>query len=98
MIGMSFANIDSLKASLEELRMTPAAVQADHVDDSSTMEELERQVQGLLGSHVRHFHIVRRGDGLILKGRTHTFYAKQMAQQLVMRGNHRVLANEIEVV
>lgn len=41
--------------------------------------------------------MISRGDGLILKGRTRTYYAKQMAQQLVMRSNQRVLANEIEV-
>jgi hypothetical protein len=63
----------------------------------SMVEELEREIQGSLGGHVRHFQMLRRGDGVILQGRTRTYYAKQLAQQLVMRHNQRVLANEIEV-
>jgi hypothetical protein len=73
-----------------------AAVE-DPTANISMIDALERQVQDSLGSHVRHFQVLRRDDGLILKGRTRTYYAKQLAQQLVMRNNQRVLANEIEV-
>jgi hypothetical protein len=78
--------------------MTQAATEVQTCTPSTSMvDDLERQVQHSLGSHVRHFHLLRRGDGLILKGHTRTYYAKQLAQQLVMRSNQRVLANEIEV-
>jgi hypothetical protein len=70
-----------------------------HATDSNGLEHLQRAVQDEMGSRVRAFELVRRDDGgLILKGRTRTYYAKQMAQHLVMRSsNEPILANEIEV-
>lgn len=56
------------------------------------------RVQAELGTRVRDFELLPRSGGLILRGRTTTYYAKQLAQHAVMRiGGVRVLANEIDV-
>jgi hypothetical protein len=64
-------------------------------------DELARiagQVQRELGNRVLDFRIVVDETGLILRGRTATFYVKQMVQHVVMRaGRLPVAANEIEV-
>jgi hypothetical protein len=66
--------------------------------DLSTVEQLEAHLQALLGSRVRDFQVVLRDGGLVLRGRTHTYYAKQVGQHAVME-NHSlpIVANEIEV-
>jgi hypothetical protein len=67
--------------------------------DVQAMDHLEREVKNAMGGRVRRFQVLRFPGGLILRGETKSYYAKQMAQQLVMRGGHeRILANEIEVV
>lgn len=60
--------------------------------------ELETHVQCLLGGQIREFRLVFVDNGLILRGRAHTYYAKQLAQQAVMEASGLpILANEIEV-
>jgi len=64
----------------------------------TALANLEQRVRGELGNRVRHFQLMRDPTGLILKGRTQTYYAKQMAQQVVMRtSSEPIAANEIEV-
>jgi hypothetical protein len=47
---------------------------------------------------VHGLRLVLRDRGLILQGRTHTYYAKQLAQHAVMEVTEvPLLANEIEV-
>ena len=47
---------------------------------------------------VRDLRLVVRGNSLILHGRTHTYYAKQLAQHAVMQATRLpIQANEIEV-
>jgi len=47
---------------------------------------------------VRDLRLELRGGGLILHGRTGSYYAKQLAQQAVLEaGGLTLLANEIEV-
>ena len=61
-------------------------------------ERLEVLMQRRLGNRVRDLRIIRRDDGLILQGRTNTYYAKQLAQHAAMElGNEPILANDIEV-
>jgi hypothetical protein len=60
--------------------------------------ELEVRIQCRLGGQIREFRLVVVEKGLILHGRAHTYYAKQLAQHAVMEATElRILANEIEV-
>jgi hypothetical protein len=74
----------------------PEAVACDVTVDAVT--ELETLVQCRLGGQVRDFHIVATGSGIILRGHTHTYYAKQLAQHAVIeKSTLPIVANEIEV-
>jgi hypothetical protein len=60
--------------------------------------ELEAHIQCRLGGQIREFQLVIVDKGLILRGRAHTYYAKQLAQHAVMEATGLpILANEIEV-
>jgi hypothetical protein len=60
--------------------------------------ELETHVLCRLSGQVRDFRLVVADKGLILRGRAHTYYAKQLAQHAVMEATKLpILANEIEV-
>lgn len=69
--------------------------------DTLTAEILapsEKDVQGQLRGRVRAFQLLMgRDHGLVLGGRAHTYYAKQLAQQAVMEvTNAPIRANEID--
>ena len=60
---------------------------------------LEAQVQQKLSGRIASFRLVIVDDGVILEGRTQTYYAKQLAQQAVMEVTTvPIIANRIEVV
>ncbi len=60
--------------------------------------KVEASVRCRLSGRLRDFRLVVRDRGLILRGRTHTYYAKQLAQQAVMEATRfPILANDIEV-
>jgi hypothetical protein len=60
--------------------------------------QLELHAQNQLNGRVRDLRLVVRENTLILYGRAHTYYAKQLAQHAVMRGTRLpIRANEIEV-
>jgi hypothetical protein len=60
--------------------------------------ELERHIRRKLGGQIHDIRLVVGPKGLILRGRTRTYYAKQLAQHLVMAAmDLPILANEIEV-
>lgn len=64
----------------------------------SSVEQVEAQVQSRLGGRIRDLEVHVRQNGLILKGRTATYHAKQLAQHAVMElGWLPLLANDIEV-
>jgi hypothetical protein len=47
---------------------------------------------------VRDLQVLGRDNGLVLKGHSRTYYAKQLAQHAVMEATQLpILANEIEV-
>jgi hypothetical protein len=61
--------------------------------------ELEETVKVRLNGRVRGFRLLMETEGLILRGKTRTYYAKQLAQQMVMSiTTLRIQANEIEVL
>lgn len=71
------------------------------VIDPCTIEgasELEVHVQSRLGGQLREFKIVVGEEGLVLRGQAHTYYAKQLAQHVVMQAtDFPIQANEIDV-
>jgi hypothetical protein len=63
------------------------------------VNELVRDIQCLLGGRVGGLRLLHRNNGLILHGRASSYYAKQIAQEVVMRATKLpLLANEIEVL
>ena len=80
--------------------MTSAAVeQANPLSPpSQELDQLEIHLQCQLNGRVRDFRLVARGRGLILRGRSRSYYGKQLAQHAVMEAvNLPIVANEIEV-
>lgn len=62
------------------------------------LDQLEKLVGRLLNGRLREFRLVHGNEGLILRGRAQSYYAKQLAQQAVLdASNLRIAANEIEV-
>jgi hypothetical protein len=63
------------------------------------VEDLEMLVQGRLSGRVYDFRLLPRGEGLVLQGHAHTYYAKQLAQATLMAvSDYPIVANEIEVI
>lgn len=61
--------------------------------------QLEEVVQCRLAGRIHRFCLVRVDGGVILRGYSRTYYAKQLAQHEVMQATELpILANEIEVV
>jgi hypothetical protein len=51
-----------------------------------------------LGAKVREFRVILGETGLILRGQSQTYHAKQLAQQAIMEATRfPITANEIEV-
>lgn len=74
-----------------------AMVKPDH---SLILEalELESRVQSLLVGRVRDFQIFVVDNGIVLRGTTRSYYAKQLAQHAVQQAIPvPIRANEIEV-
>jgi osmotically-inducible protein OsmY len=70
------------------------------IDGLSTdrLTELEEHVRCRLSGRVRDIQLTVRDGGLVLRGHAHSYYAKQLAQQVVMEvARVPILVNEIEV-
>jgi hypothetical protein len=64
----------------------------------AVLDEIEASVQHGLCGRLCDFHVTFENGGLVLCGRTHTYYAKQLAQHLVMEASDLpIQANVIEV-
>jgi hypothetical protein len=60
--------------------------------------QLEAHAQNQLNGRVWHLRLFVRDHGIILRGHAHTYYAKQLAQHVVMELTRvPIQANEIEV-
>jgi hypothetical protein len=64
------------------------------LDTPDGATELEARIQCQVGGQLREFRLVVLDQGLILRGRAHTWYAKQLAQHAVMEATELpILAN-----
>ena len=64
----------------------------------SDVDQLQAHLQSRLLGKVQGFQLILQDRGLILRGQSHTYYAKQLAQHAVMEAaGLPILANEIEV-
>jgi hypothetical protein len=78
--------------------MTVRAVDRSFPASAEQIAELELHVRYRLGGRVRDFELAPAERGLILRGRTRSYYAKQLAQYAVMEvAGQAIAANEIEV-
>jgi len=70
-----------------------------NVDQSTeNLDELEGHLQTCLSGRVWGLRLAFQHDGVVLRGRTHTYYAKQLAQQALMKARAMpIVANEIQV-
>jgi hypothetical protein len=98
MNAIGIAEAPSLPEPSPELsvasRASLAAVEPPFVPE----KHLELQVQRRLGSRIRDLRVIVRHEGVILRGRTSTYHAKQLAQHAAMElADLPILANEIEV-
>jgi len=67
-------------------------------DTRTGVEQIEREVCGRLNGRVRDLRVLWNDNGLVLRGRAKSYYAKQLAQHLVMLHSALpIVANEIEV-
>ena len=65
---------------------------------SETLARIEEHVRCRLTGLLRDFQLVFRDNGLVLRGRVQTYYAKQLAQHAVMEASSLpIRANECEV-
>jgi hypothetical protein len=63
------------------------------------LDELEARVQCRIGGRVLHFCLDWCEGGLVLRGHSLTYYAKQLAQHAVMAATELpIRANQIEVL
>jgi hypothetical protein len=67
-------------------------------DSHDSVRQIEQLVLRRLNGRVRSLKLTVRDDGLVLRGHSRTYYAKQLAQHAVMELTKlRIRANEIEV-
>jgi hypothetical protein len=60
--------------------------------------DFESYIRRRLGYLVRDFRLVVAAEGVVLRGRARTYYAKQLAQQTTMQATALpILANDIDV-
>ena len=81
-------------------------VRADHLSDSGpgrTHQELAQYIEGhvnrVSNGRIRDLHVDYTDDRILLRGRSRTYHAKQVAQQAVLdlTDGHPLLANQIVV-
>lgn len=68
------------------------------MDEIPWAERLQAAIQQKLGNQIRELLVILRRDSLVLRGRTRTFHAKQVALQVVLDASCPLpLVNEIVV-
>jgi hypothetical protein len=67
--------------------------------DRACAGRIAQLISEKLRNRLLDFEVVVASEGLVLKGRSRTYYVKQLAQQLVMRTTDLpIAANRIEVI
>lgn len=70
----------------------------DRVVGRHVQPELQDQLRQRLGGHIAGLRVLAQGNGLVLRGRAKSYYAKQVAQETLQELTPLpLLANEIEV-
>jgi hypothetical protein len=65
---------------------------------ATEIEQLEISVRSRLRGRVFGLRVLSRDNGVVLKGNSRSYYAKQLAQHAVMQATELpILANEIQV-
>jgi osmotically-inducible protein OsmY len=79
--------------------MTSCALESSaDLTSSDQAAALEALVHSRLGWRIQELRLVVSDEGVILRGQSRTYYAKQLAQHVVMNAaGLPILANEIEV-
>jgi hypothetical protein len=78
--------------------MTIRGLELDVPGSAQRLAELEVHVRYRLSGRVRDFRLEPGEKGLVLRGQSRTFYAKQLAQHAVMEAARLpIAANAIEV-
>lgn len=76
----------------------PFATDLLEVPSSENLDQIQQEIRRNLSLRVQNFRIRAVEDGLILEGRTKTYYGKQMVQHAVMDAtDFPILANNIVV-
>jgi hypothetical protein len=79
--------------------MVCQTVEADLWTAPLGLDELEAHVQSRIGGQVRRLRLDWCDGGLVLRGHSMTYYAKQLAQHAVMSATDLPIhANEIDVI
>jgi hypothetical protein len=67
--------------------------------EAELAEQIEGQIELRASGRIRDLHVVCSDDMIILMGRSRTYHAKQLAQQVVLdlTDGHPALANQIVV-
>ncbi len=66
---------------------------------TEALSEIEAHVRSQLVGRVREFRLEARPEGLVLKGASHTYFGKLLAQHLVLEAaSMPILANDIQVL
>jgi len=67
--------------------------------EAELAEQIEGQIERRASGRIRDLHVVCSEDMIILMGRSRTYHAKQLAQQVVLdlTDGHPALANQIVV-
>jgi hypothetical protein len=61
------------------------------------IDRLTESLRAQLSGRVRDLRLSAQGDVLVLRGRAGSYYAKQLAQELIRRATAVLLINEIDV-
>jgi hypothetical protein len=65
---------------------------------SVSIDRLPELIRGRLRGLVKDLRVLSQGAGLVLRGRSRTYYGKQLAQEEIMKLIDRpIVSNEIEV-
>lgn len=61
-----------------------SVTKSDSPTSPAALERLGTHVAHRVGSRLRDFEVATQGNGLVLRGWTRTYHAKQLAQHFVM--------------